>query len=76
MNTIIRLVISWLRRNPVQTGALLSVATGIADAIQSGEATWTSIALWGFALLTGGPAAIRSRWGTASQGGWFTTTPR
>lgn len=63
-------VASWVRRNPVQVTSVAAIVAGVADAVQAGDVTTATVVAWVFALVAGGPAALRSRLGTTSEGGW------
>lgn len=67
---IVRGVISWLRRNPVHVGALIAAVVGILQALDVTDLTVEQVTAFVFVVI-GIPAAVRTKVGTTSTGGWF-----
>lgn len=74
---IVRGVVSWLHRNPVQVAAIVAGIVGVLNAtgvIEIGEddaqATVNAVLAVVFVVF-GLPAAVRTKVGTTSTGGWF-----
>lgn len=77
MMNIVKGVLSWLQRNPVQVAALVAAlvavlnATGWVQIAPDDAQAAVSWVLAAAAAVFGVPAAARSKLGTTSTGGWF-----